>query len=55
MASVKSAVTSRGSDGTMGSTAPKRFAVLQLFGYVGCEVSLLNAGEWAALLFHQGL
>lgn len=27
-------------------SAPPRFAVLQLSGCAGCEVSLLNAGEW---------
>ncbi len=30
----------------MGNKEPRRFAVLQLSGCAGCEVSLLNAGEW---------
>lgn len=30
----------------MGGKEPRRFAVLQLSGCAGCEVSLLNAGEW---------
>jgi len=30
----------------MGERAPERFAVLQLSGCAGCEVALLNAGEW---------
>lgn len=30
----------------MGDREPQRFAVLQLSGCAGCEVALLNAGEW---------
>jgi F420-non-reducing hydrogenase small subunit len=30
----------------MGNRTAERFAVLQLSGCAGCEVSLLNAGEW---------
>jgi F420-non-reducing hydrogenase small subunit len=30
----------------MGAPSPDRFAVLQLSGCAGCEVALLNAGEW---------